>query len=82
MMGGPLTFAAASALVPPTDWSYSARWEMQEIVPGLFVGPYAAAKNDEALAAKAISHILMLRAPEETHLMRPVFPETLSYLIV
>lgn len=70
----------AAVAEPVADWTYADRWGMQETIPGLFVGPYAAAKSWDTLALKSISHVLMLRSAEETHLMRPVFPDALRYL--
>ena len=38
---------------PVDDWTYTMRREMQEIVPGLFLGPYAAAGKKNLLLAKS-----------------------------
>jgi len=50
-------------LFEPTDWKYEMRREMQEVIPGVFLGPYAAAKDHAALKNNRITHILMIREP-------------------
>ncbi|KAG1681764.1 Serine/threonine/tyrosine-interacting protein [Nymphon striatum] len=49
------------------EWSYLMRREMQEIIPGLFLGPYSAAVKSKTL---------------EANLIRPKFPDKFKYLIL
>lgn len=57
---------------------------MQEIIPGLFLGPYSAvmkSKIDQLLAA-GISHIVCVRQDIEAHLIRPNFPDKFKYIVL
>lgn len=44
-------------------WSYSMRRNMQEIIPGVFLGPYSAAQKHcrSVLLENGISHIICVR---------------------
>ena len=66
------------------DWVYHMRREMQEIIPRLFLGPYAAAKksNLEMLLKNGITHIVCVRQDVEANLIRPNFPEHFLYLVL
>lgn len=66
------------------DWSYAMRREMQEIIPGLYLGPYSAAmrsKSDSLLANK-VTHIVCIRQAVEAHFIRPNFPDLFKYLVL
>jgi len=87
------TVATTSPLFPqvPTnsnsaefDWSYSMRRQMQEIIPGIFLGPYAVAtkKMLSYLQENNISHIVCVRHPLEARTIKPNFPEIISYLVI
>ncbi|KAI8992072.1 protein-tyrosine phosphatase-like protein [Mycotypha africana] len=52
------------------DWKYEMRREIQEIVPGVFLGPFAACRNVENLKAKGITNILCIVDPSEARLLR------------
>ncbi|KAJ3341380.1 hypothetical protein HDU93_005016 [Gonapodya sp. JEL0774] len=62
------------------EWRYEMRRDMQEIIPGLFVGPHAASKNLDSLRANGITHIIVVRDDEERHILRPHFPGQFVYL--
>ncbi|XP_038065867.1 serine/threonine/tyrosine-interacting protein-like [Patiria miniata] len=66
------------------DWVYSARREMQEIVPGLFLGPYAAATKSQlpVLMDHGITHIVCIRQDIEAQFIKPNFPEHFEYLVL
>ncbi|XP_033638874.1 serine/threonine/tyrosine-interacting protein-like [Asterias rubens] len=66
------------------DWVYSARREMQEIVPGLFLGPYAAAMKCklQVLLDHGITHIVCIRQDIEAQFIKPNFPENFEYLVL
>ncbi|XP_052769299.1 serine/threonine/tyrosine-interacting protein B-like [Mya arenaria] len=66
------------------DWSYGMRREMQEIVPGLFLGPYAAAMKSKKcdLQNRGITHIVCIRQNIEANFIRANFPDTFKYLIL
>ncbi|BFZ11793.1 hypothetical protein BsWGS_14832 [Bradybaena similaris] len=66
------------------DWEYSMRRQMQEIVPGLFLGPYAAAMKSklECLQNAGITHIVCIRQSIEANFIRPNFPQHFRYLVL
>ena len=54
------------------DWTYSKRRVMQEIVPGLYLGPYASA-NKNALSkieGAGVTHVVCVRQEIEKHLIK------------
>ncbi|KAL7751809.1 hypothetical protein RI367_002809 [Sorochytrium milnesiophthora] len=63
----------------PLEWRYEMRREMQEILPGLFLGPYAVSRSRAELQGHNITHLLLLIDPKETHLFRPLFPKDFHY---
>eukprot|EP00397_Hematodinium_sp_SG-2012_P014072 GEMP01014301.1.p1 GENE.GEMP01014301.1~~GEMP01014301.1.p1 ORF type:complete len:214 (+),score=26.53 GEMP01014301.1:27-668(+) len=64
-----------SGLMPPdTDWTYDKKRNAQEILPGLWLGPWGAAK-DLPFLQQHISHILIIRAPEEEKFIKSLFPQ-------
>lgn len=67
-----------------SDWSYAMRRDMQEIVPGLFLGPYAAAMKCKKciLQQHNITHIVCIRHKVEAHFIRPNFPDLFRYLVL
>lgn len=60
------------------------RRQMQEILPGLFLGPYAAAMKSqrEKLQSHGITHIVCVRQDCETHWVRLNMPESFTYLTI
>jgi serine/threonine/tyrosine-interacting protein len=64
------------------DWNYSQRWEMQEVFPGIFVGPYTSAKSKVKLQMAEITHILCIRDQQETSFIKPYFPTEFQYEIL
>ncbi|XP_037069509.1 serine/threonine/tyrosine-interacting protein B-like [Pollicipes pollicipes] len=75
-----------SALRPlaPLAWTYEMRREMQEILPGLFLGPYNAASRTQLdhLQQVGITHIVCVRRSDEASRIRPNFPHMFQYLEV
>ncbi|KAI8899290.1 serine/threonine/tyrosine-interacting protein [Globomyces pollinis-pini] len=65
----------------PENWRYEQRNEMQEVYPGLFVGPYLAAKNLPELKRNGITHIVCIRDGQELY-MKPFYPNEFQYEIV
>lgn len=75
-------FAPLPGLLPPdTDWTYDKKREAQEIVPGLWLGPWAAAK-DQSFITKNISHVFIVRSPEEEKFIKAKFPESIRYQVL
>lgn len=66
------------------DWDYTMRRQMQEILPGIFLGPYAAAMKKELANLKAIgiTHIICVRQREEEGVVRMNFESDFHYLLV
>jgi len=57
---------------------------MQEIVPGVFLGPYASAgkKKFEDLKSAGITHVVCVRQDIEKNFIRPNFESEFCYLVV
>jgi serine/threonine/tyrosine-interacting protein len=57
---------------------------MQEIIPGVFLGPYSAAMKSKLdhLMNHGITHIICVRQDIEAHFIRPNFPEIFKYLVL
>ncbi|XP_046981571.1 serine/threonine/tyrosine-interacting protein-like [Schistocerca americana] len=66
------------------EWTYTMRRSMQEIVPGLYLGPYSAAVRCrlKALLAHGVTHIVCVRQAVEAHFVRPNFPDQFKYLVL
>ncbi|KAL1131941.1 hypothetical protein AAG570_011552 [Ranatra chinensis] len=60
------------------------RRSMQEIVPGIYLGPYSAAVKTrlDDLIAKGITRIICVRHSQESHFIRPNFRDHFVYLIL
>ena len=61
----------------PPPWTYNCRRTMQEILPGLFLGPYAAAKKTqlEFLEGHGITHVVCVRQDNEKNIIKPNFEQ-------
>lgn len=59
-------------------WSYSMRRSMQEIIPGLFLGPYLSAlkTGHSSLLDNGITHIICVRQDIEAHYIKPQFNDS------
>ncbi|XP_046558057.1 TATA-box-binding protein-like [Haliotis rubra] len=66
------------------DWEYIMRREMQEIIPGLFLGPYGAAAKSKfpLLQGLGITHIVCIRQTNEARFIKPNFPDHMRYLVL
>ncbi|CAL8122512.1 unnamed protein product [Orchesella dallaii] len=66
------------------DWMYTMRRTMQEIVPNLFLGPYAAVTRTSLATLKeaGLTHIVCVRSDSEVRYIRANHPEHFQYLIV
>ncbi|KAK2180708.1 hypothetical protein NP493_430g02014 [Ridgeia piscesae] len=67
-----------------TDWAYAMRRDMQEIIPGLYLGPYAAAMKSRlaCLQQSRVTHIVCIRQEIEANFVRPNFPDHFKYLVL
>ncbi|XP_064622892.1 serine/threonine/tyrosine-interacting protein B-like [Lineus longissimus] len=75
--------------IPPiseadTQWTYTMRRDMQEIVPNLYLGPYGAAMRSKLdnLQLHGITHIVCIRQAIEAAFVKPNFPEFFRYLVL
>ncbi|MCL4125387.1 UNVERIFIED_CONTAM: hypothetical protein GTU68_039478 [Idotea baltica] len=68
----------------PENWVYAMKRDMQEIIPGLFLGPYNSASKSKlnTLLLHGITHIICIRYGNESNVIKPNFPEKLIYLTV
>ncbi|XP_011862435.1 PREDICTED: serine/threonine/tyrosine-interacting protein B-like isoform X2 [Vollenhovia emeryi] len=66
------------------DWTYTMRRDMQEVIPGLFLGPYSAASRSKLQTLKdhGITHIVCVRHALEINFIRPNFPSDFKYLVL
>ncbi|TRY54299.1 hypothetical protein DNTS_021279 [Danionella cerebrum] len=66
------------------DWVYPMRREMQEILPGLFLGPYSAAMKSKLsmLEKQGITHIVCVRQDIEANFIKPNFAHKFRYLVL
>ncbi|XP_005934635.1 serine/threonine/tyrosine-interacting protein [Haplochromis burtoni] len=66
------------------DWAYPMRRDMQEILPGLFLGPYSSAMKSKLpiLERHGITHIVCVRQDIEANFIKPNFPHMFRYLVL
>merc|ERR1719464_1317255 len=69
-------------LQPDMDWTYTKKREAQEIIPGLWLGPFGAARDQEFLKRANITDALIVRGPEESRIIAPKYPEFIHYEIL
>ncbi|CAK5269810.1 unnamed protein product [Mycena citricolor] len=62
------------------EWRYEMRRECQEILPGLFLGPFVASKSLDTLRSIGITHIVCIRDAKEAFSVRPRFPDQFEYM--
>ena len=55
---------------------------MQKVLPGLFVGPLAAARRVKALRGNGITHIVTVVAYSNDRIAAPAFPDEFVYTVV
>lgn len=67
---------------PSIDWKYEMRREAQEVLPSVFVGPYQASKDLNALKNSLITHICCISESREAHLLKPRFPDQFQYIVL
>lgn len=66
------------------DWEYQMRREMQEILPGLYLGPYASAMKNQLqnLKKAGITHIVCVRQDCESRWIRTNLPDDFTYITI
>ncbi|KAL1931941.1 hypothetical protein VTP01DRAFT_8997 [Rhizomucor pusillus] len=63
-------FASETAKCTLDDWRYEMRREIQEMLPGLYLGPLTACRDTEYLNSFGITHIVCLLDAMEAQLFR------------
>lgn len=66
--------------IPAQSWKYEMRRQMQQIMPKVWLGPYAVAKQRDVLLAAGITHILCLKDVSEDHIVKVAYPQDFQYL--
>lgn len=77
------SFAPLAPMVPELhEWKYGMRRLMQEIIPGVFLGPHSAAMRSHlnVLLSQGVTHIVCVRQDIEAHIVRPHFLDKFKYL--
>jgi len=69
-------------VVPPTDWRYEMRRDAQEIIPGLYCGPFQSSKDYDRLKGFGITHVLCIYDEREALFIRPRFPNDFVYKLL
>ncbi|XP_057330069.1 serine/threonine/tyrosine-interacting protein-like [Microplitis mediator] len=66
------------------EWSYIMRRSMQEVAPGLYLGPYSSASRSQLQSLKeiGITHIICVRQDIESQFIKPNFPDDFEYLVL
>ncbi|ODN05334.1 Serine/threonine/tyrosine-interacting protein B [Orchesella cincta] len=83
-MGEPDPYPNLPVIEDADDWMYIMRRTMQEIVPNLFLGPYAAVTRAslERMKEAGLTHVVCVRSNSEARFIRANHPEHFQYLIV
>ncbi|KNC79496.1 hypothetical protein SARC_08103 [Sphaeroforma arctica JP610] len=65
-------------------WEYNSRRDMQEVIPGVFLGPYSCAlrQNVERLERCNVTHVVCIRHTKEACVIRPNSPDRFKYLVL
>lgn len=73
-----------SLTLGPKEWTYTMKRYMQQVIPGLFLGPYLSASRSklETLLEYGITHIVCVRQDIEANFIKPNFPEKFKYLVL
>ncbi|KAG6845611.1 hypothetical protein H0H87_006664 [Tephrocybe sp. NHM501043] len=64
------------------EWRYEMRRECQEILPGLWLGPFVASKSLPTLKQLQITHIVCIRDAKEAFSVRPRFESDFQYMVL
>ncbi|XP_061051572.1 serine/threonine/tyrosine-interacting protein-like [Eubalaena glacialis] len=79
-----LEFPSLPQCKEDAEWTYPMRREMQEILPGLFLGPYSSAMKSKLpiLQKQGITHIICIRQNIEANFIKPNFQQLFRYLVL
>ncbi|WWC61821.1 uncharacterized protein I303_104406 [Kwoniella dejecticola CBS 10117] len=62
------------------EWRYEMRREAQQIIPGLYLGPFQSSTNLNKMKMMGITHVLCIRDRKESSLIYPRFPTEFRYM--
>ncbi|WWC89341.1 uncharacterized protein L201_004262 [Kwoniella dendrophila CBS 6074] len=62
------------------EWRYEMRREAQQIIPGLYLGPFQSSTNLTRMKTMGITHVLCIRDRKESSLIYPRFPTEFRYM--
>ncbi|WWC70249.1 uncharacterized protein I206_104199 [Kwoniella pini CBS 10737] len=62
------------------EWRYEMRREAQQIIPGLYLGPFQSSTNLTKMKMMGITHVLCIRDKKESSLIYPRFPTEFRYM--
>ncbi|WRT66312.1 uncharacterized protein IL334_003267 [Kwoniella shivajii] len=62
------------------EWRYEMRREAQQIIPGLYLGPFQSSTNLNKMKLMGITHVLCIRDKKEKSLIYPRFPTEFRYM--
>ncbi|KAK6621132.1 hypothetical protein RUM43_011438 [Polyplax serrata] len=79
-----LEFPKIPQIQEANEWAYIMRRTMQEIVPGLYLGPYSAATKSklDVLLHSGITHVVCVRQDVESRIIKPHFADRFKYLVL
>jgi serine/threonine/tyrosine-interacting protein len=60
-------------------WEYDDRRQAQEMSPGIWLGPYSAAKYGNFMTSAGLSHVLIVTSELEAKFLNPLFSDRLVY---
>lgn len=60
-------------------WAYTDRRSLQEIVPGIFIGPLATARDPDSLDRLGIKTLVAVRTQTTWNIFKPLFPHKYRY---
>ncbi|WVR06973.1 hypothetical protein IAU60_004010 [Kwoniella sp. DSM 27419] len=62
------------------EWKYEMRREAQEVIPGLYLGPFQSSLNLDRMRSMGITHVLCIRDHKEARFIFPRFPTEFRYM--
>ncbi|KAI9306680.1 protein-tyrosine phosphatase-like protein [Cunninghamella echinulata] len=72
-------FSNSAIKSPIDDWHYEMRREMQEILPGLYLGPLSVCRDKDYLRNFGITHILCILDTNELNLFKRTLEMTTNF---
>lgn len=64
------------------EWNYNDRRLMQEIVPGIYLGPLGAARDTASLDQHGVTTLVPVRTPQTSRVFRALYPDKYQYVPV